>query len=205
MARHNREELDRFFDFNIFPSKRILYLGSMSFDGANQESGIDHESAESLVKGLTYLNTISDKPVIIIINSVGGDQSHGMAIYDIIKSSRCHVTMICLGNCCSMGSIILQAADLRVISPNCLFMVHDGQNTLDGHARNTEVWAEQSKKDRLKMYEIYYEKMKQKNKKITIRQIEKLCTLDNIFSSEEAIGVGLADEILKDINEYIKE
>lgn len=160
---------------------------------------------EKAIKAITYLNTISDKPMVIIMDSPGGDWYHSLAIFDIIKSSRCHVTIIATGYCCSSGSVILQSADLRVISPSCIFLIHDGTTELSDHTRNVESQAEQSKLDRKRMYEIYQDKMKEKNPKITIKQIEKLCTLDKIYSPTEVINVGLADELLKDINFYIKE
>lgn len=203
--RYSREQLDQYFDFGILVQKRIIYIGSTKEDLDGSESGIDYSMTEKAIKAITYLNTISDKPIIIIINSPGGDWYHSLAIFDIIKSSRCHVTIIAVGYCCSAGSVILQSADLRVISPSCIFLIHDGTTELSDHTRNVESQAEQSKLDRKRMYEIYQDKMKEKNLKISIKQIEKLCTLDKIYSPQEAIDVGLADELLQDINLYIKE
>lgn len=205
MPRYSKESIDHFFDYGLFPSKRIIYMGSAKEDLDGQESGIDYLMTEKSIKAITYLNTISEKPIIIIMDSVGGDWYHSLAIYDIIKSSRCHVTIISVGYCCSAGSVILQSADLRVISPSCIFLIHDGTTELSDHTRNVESQAEQSKLDRRRMYEIYQEKMKEKNPKITIKQIEKLCTIDKIYSPQETIEAGLADELLKDVNYYIRE
>lgn len=205
MGRYSRLDIDHYFDYGLFVPKRIIYVGSVKDDIDGAESGIDYSMAEKAIKSITYLNTISDKPIIIIIDSPGGDWYHSLAIFDIIKSSRCHVTIIAVGYCCSAGSVILQSADLRVISPSCIFLIHDGTTELCDHTRNVESQAEQSKLDRKRMYEIYQDKMKEKNPKISIKQIEKLCTLDKIYSPQEAIDVGLADELLQDINFYIKE
>jgi ATP-dependent protease ClpP protease subunit len=73
-----------------------------------------------------------------------------------------------------------------------------------GHA-GVEEWAEASKKSRQKMYQIYHNKMKIRNPNITIRQIEKMCAHDKIFSAEEGVALGLADSILKNVNELIGE
>jgi ATP-dependent Clp protease protease subunit len=205
MPRYSKESIDHFFDYGLFPSKRIMYIGSAKEDLDGSESGIDYLMTEKTIKGVTYLNTVSEKPIIIIMDSPGGDWYHSLAIYDIIKSTRCHITIIAVGYCCSAGSVVLQAADLRVISPSCMFLIHDGTTELSDHTRNVESQAQQSKLDRKRMYEIYEGKMKEKNPKITIKQIEKLCTIDKIYSPQEAIDVGLADELLGDINLYIKE
>jgi ATP-dependent protease ClpP protease subunit len=205
MPRFSREDIDRYFDYGLFAPKRIVYIGSAKENSDTEESGTDCVMSELAVKGITYLDTVSEKPIIVIMNNLGGEWEHGMAIYDTIVACRCYVTMIATGNCCSMASIILQSADLRVISPNCVFMIHDGTASLASHTKNVEAWAEQSKKDRNNMYKIYYNKMKEKNPKITIKQIEKLCTIDKIYSPQETIDIGLADELLQDINFYVKE
>lgn len=205
MPRFSREDIDRYFDYGLFAPKRIVYIGSAKENADTEESGTDCIMAEKAIKGITYLDTVSEKPIIAIMNNPGGEWPHGMAIYDTIVACRCHVTMIVTGNCCSMASIILQSADLRVISPNCAFMIHDGTWSISSHTRNVEAWTEQSKKERNRMYQIYQNKMKEKNPKITIKQIERLCTIDQIYSPQETIDVGLADELLQDINFYIKE
>lgn len=205
MPRYSKEDLDRFFDYNVFSQKRIIYIGSSSSDENSEESGTDYLMAEKVIKAITYLDTISEKPIIIIMNNMGGDWCHSLAIYDVIKSCRCHVTIIATGYCCSAGTVILQAADLRVLSPNCTFLIHDGSNELSGHARNVEIWAKQSELDRQKMYEIYREKMKKKTANVSIKNIERLCTIDRFFTPQEAIDKGLADEILQNFNSYIKE
>jgi len=205
MSRYSREDIDRYFDHGIFSPKRIIYMGSTREDLDGSESGVDYSMTEKAIKGITYLNTVSEKPIVVIMNNMGGDWYHSLAIYDIIKSSRCHVTIISVGYCCSAGSVILQSADLRVISPSCIFLIHDGTTELSDHTRNVESQAEQSKLDRKRMYEIYQDKMKAKNPQITIKQIEKLCTIDKIYSPQETIDAGLADELLQDINLYVKE
>jgi ATP-dependent protease ClpP protease subunit len=205
MSRYSREDIDRYFDHGIFSPKRIIYMGSTREDLDGSESGVDYSMTEKAIKGITYLNTVSEKPMVIIMNNMGGDWYHSLAIYDIIKSSRCHITIVAVGYCCSAGSVILQAADLRVISPSCIFLIHDGTTELSDHTRNVETQAEQSKLDRKRMYEIYQDKMGKKDPKITIKQIEKLCTIDKIYSPQETIDVGLADELLQDINFYVKE
>lgn len=200
-----RSDIDQYFEYGIFAPKRLIYIGSSQSSDTDGESGTDYLMSEKAIKAITYLDTVSEKPIVIITNNPGGDVYHGMAIYDAIVSCRCYVTIIAMGHCCSMGSIILQAADLRVISPNCVFMIHDGTDRIEGHSKNVEEWARESARLRNKMYGIYKEKMAKSNSSITIKQIERLCTIDQIYSPQETVNIGLADELMKDINSYIKE
>lgn len=194
-ASYSREDLDRYFDYHIFPAKRILFLGSISYqDGV--ESGVDHDMFAYFLKGLTYLDSTAEKPIIVHMNTDGGDMSHGMAIYNAIRACRSHVSIVAWGSAMSMGSVILQAADTRYVSRDCVLMIHDGDNDLGGHAKTVERWAEHSKQSRRRLYEIYLEKMKIKNKALTLKKVENLCTIDTIYCAEEAVNVGLADHVL---------
>lgn len=197
MTSHYKEDIDRYFDFSCYAPKRYLYLGSLVPDTEDGESGTDCQMAEYFIKGLTYLESNGPGPITVYANNLGGDWYHGMAIYDAIRASTCHVSMIAFGYACSMGSIILQAADTRIIAPHCVFMIHDGTEGLEGHARKVESWAAQIPLLRKRMYEIYRERMKVKTPKITLLQIEKLCSFDKIFTAAETVEVGLADWVLE--------
>lgn len=204
MAKHYKEDIDRYFDYSCYAPARYLHLGSIRAGDAEYdgwESGTDTEMAEYLIKGITYLESVSKKPIVIYANNLGGDWYHGMAIYDIIRASKCHITMVALGNAMSMGSIILQAADTRIISPHCVFMIHVGTEELHGHTNNVQRWAEQIPIQKRKMYEIYKERMKAQNPKITIKQIEKLCDFDTIYNAHQAVELGFADWVLEDMGE----
>jgi len=208
MAKQYKEDIDRYFDYSCYVPSRYLYIGSTKFgssgDDDGWESGVDAEMAEYAIKGITYLESIARKPITIFTNNLGGSWYHGMAIYDTIRASRCHITMVALGYACSMGSIILQAADTRVLGKHCVFMIHDGTELLDGHTRTVERWAKESPKMRKRMYEIYRERMRAQNPKITIGQIEKLCSFDTIYDAQEAVDAGFADWVLEDMSELKK-
>ena len=59
----------------------------------------------------------------------------------------------------SMGSIILQAADKRIMMPNSRFMIHFGSGGKYSHAKITEKWADESKRICWEMENIYIEKL----------------------------------------------
>lgn len=201
MTRSSREDLDRYFEYGCLAPKRTIYLGSCGYTDSEQESGTDFQMAGNFIKSMTYLNQLANKPITIHMNNIGGDWYHGMAIYDAIKTSMSYVTVVVWGSAMSMGSIILQAADLRLMTPNSVSMIHDGTESIHGSCKMVEKWIEESKKNRINMYEIYLEKMIKKDPSMTIRKIEKLCSYDKIYSAQETVDVGLADKIMENIDE----
>jgi len=49
------------------------------------------------------------------------------------------------------------------------------------------------------MYEIFYQQMKKKDKKITLKKIEDICSHDTIINAKKAVEIGLADEVIKGV------
>jgi ATP-dependent protease ClpP protease subunit len=197
MGRYTKDDLDRYFDYNVFPSKRLLYLGSRS-DVDGSESGVNYEMFDCFLKGITYLDSIANAPITVHMNTDGGDWYHGMAMFRAIRACRSHVAVTAWGYACSMGSVILQAADTRIVARNCVVMIHDGTGGIPpgAGAKTEEAWAEQSKKTRIEMYQIYLERMKAADPRMTLRRVEEMCSHDRIFSPEEAVEAGLADWVM---------
>lgn len=203
MSSYAKDDLDRWFEFSYLPSKRLIYIGSHTSETENGEgeSGTDCQMSEFFIKAIIHLNSISTKPIFIHMNNLGGSWFHGMSIYDAIRASTSHVYGLCWGQAFSMGSIIIQSCDSRIISPHCTFMIHDGFEELSGTCKTVETWAKYTTKMRKRMYEIYYSRMKSAKPRITMKKIEELCSHDTIFTAEEAVNQGLADWILETLSD----
>lgn len=89
-----------------------------------------------------------------------------------------------------MGVRILQAADDRVIRPNAILVLHDGDMTMEAEWKSFENWAEWSKKNRKDFYKCLAERTGR-----TVRYWEKLCGSDYILSAEDALKEKLVDRI----------
>lgn len=73
------------------------------------------------------LNEIKDanaSKLRVHINSLGGDVSEGLAIYNTLKAMS-NVTTICDGFACSAASVIFMAGGERVMNPASVLMVHN--------------------------------------------------------------------------------
>ena len=63
-----------------------------------------------------------------IINSPGGEITSGVSLFDFLRSlsaSGVHITTVATGMAASMGAILTQAGDERVIMPSASFMLHE--------------------------------------------------------------------------------
>jgi ATP-dependent Clp protease protease subunit len=65
----------------------------------------------------------------LIINSPGGSVIDGLALYDTLRfvseESGREVTTVALGYAASMGGVLLQAGDVRLITPSSSVLIHE--------------------------------------------------------------------------------
>jgi ATP-dependent Clp protease, protease subunit len=193
-----KNDFSSWFEHNVDLEHRIVYMGSASSEDSD-ESGVDYKMAENVIKALVSLDMQApdgDKPITAILNSPGGEEFHGLAIYDAIKSCRNDVTILVYGMAMSMGSWILQAAQKRVLAPNARVMIHYGTWGFVDHPKIAYRWMEEGKKlDRL-MEDTYLTRIQEKHPGFTRKQLQKMLDFDTILNAQEAVELGLADAIL---------
>jgi ATP-dependent Clp protease, protease subunit len=200
--RVNRDDIDKFHDYSLHIPSRTLYMGSEHVsDDDFSESGVEATMAERQIKNLHILDNISDDAITIIMNNPGGDVNHGLAIYDAIKACRSHITIKVFGHAMSMGSIILQAADERIMSPNSSQMIHYGSLGVDKEAKTVYKIVEEYKRIDKWMEEMYLEKMKKKQPHFTKARLKGMLLHDTFLTAKQSVELGLADKILGEENE----
>ena len=161
------------------PSQTIMLTGE-----------VNEAMYETLVMGLVLIKDrqTTNTDITIELNSLGGDWYSGVGIFDRIKSCEFPVTVRVAGAAMSMASVILQAADKRLITPGSTVMVHDGSEVLEGSPENVMIWAKHSQDICNYMYKIYAEASGK-----TITYWKRKCKKDSILDAEQAIALGLAD------------
>jgi len=194
--RISKDDTDRFHDYSLYIPQRILYMGSESVSAYEGEPGTDTFMAERQIKNLLILDTLSQDPITIIMNNIGGDVNHGLAIYDAIISCKSHVTIKVFGNAASMGSVILQAADERIMSPNSIQMIHYGYLGLDGHAKTAYKIADENKRIDKWMEKIYLQKIQEKQPHFSLQRLQRMLEHDTFLTSHQSVELGLADKVL---------
>jgi len=137
-----------------------------------------------------------DKPITIIMNHDGGEIYAGMAIYDAIMQAANHITIIVRGSASSMGAVILQAADHRIVSEHSIVMIHKGQVGYSGHEADVESWRNFERKYLAKIDNILVQRIKHKKPRFNKKALDKLQLFDRPYTAEDAVKEGLADEVL---------
>lgn len=127
--RISKDDIDRLHDYGIYVPGRLVSLETPSTDEGD-EHGVGYSMAQRVIKNLYLLDSTSDAPITLLINTDGGDVCQGMGIYAAIRACRSPVRGIVTASACSMGSVILQACDVRVARPYTTIMYHAG--SMDG-------------------------------------------------------------------------
>lgn len=195
--RVNRDDTDRFHDYSLHIPTRTIYMGSEHVrDEDFEEAGVEATMAERQIKNLHILDMASDEPITILMNNPGGDVNHGLAIFDAIKTCRSKISIKVFGNAASMGSVLLQAADERIMAPNAVQMIHYGLLGASGHAKTIyKITAENKRLDKW-MEEMYLEKIKEKQPHFTLQRLKGMLEHDTFLTAQQSIELGLADKIL---------
>ena len=166
---------------------RIIFLGTQ----------VNDEVANAIVAQMLFLNTEnSEADVHLYINSPGGSVTAGMAIYDTMQFINCDVATYCIGQCASMGAVLLTAgaSGKRFALPNARVMIHQPLAGMEGTAEEILIHAKE------------FSKVKEKLNQILIRhtghpyeKIERDTDRDCFLSAEEAREYGLIDQVIEKV------
>ncbi len=189
-----RDEIDKFHDYGIYMPTRTIYMGSESTSDEG-ESGCDAFMAERTVKNLHILDSISDEQIVIIMNNIGGDEYHCFAIYDAVKACKSHVVIRVVGHAMSAGSIILQAADERVMTPTSRQMIHYGTWGTYDHSKTAQKHAAEGLKIDKWMEQMYLNRIKEKNPHFKMATLQRRLDHDTYLTAQESVDIGLADRV----------
>ena len=154
----------------------------------------DHMSTLICAQLLFLESENPTKDIALYINSPGGVVTAGLAMYDTMQFIKPDVVTLCMGQACSMGSLLLTAgtAGKRYALPNARVMVHQPSGGARGQATDIEIQAKEILSLRKRLNEIYVKHTGQKVEKIEIA-LER----DNFMSAEEAKKFGLVDHVIE--------
>ncbi len=135
-----------------------------------------------------------NKDIFLYINSPGGVVTSGMAMYDTMQYIKPDVNTVCIGQACSMGSLLLTAGTKgkRFSLPNSRIMVHQPSGGAQGQATDIEIHAQEILNLRKRLNGVYVKHTGRK-----LKEIEAALERDNFMSAEEALKFGLIDQIVE--------
>jgi ATP-dependent Clp protease protease subunit len=163
---------------------RIVFLGSE----------VNSFIANRIIAQLLFLQ-MSDpkKDVHLYINSPGGSVSAGLAIYDTMQFLTCDVNTYCIGQCASMGAVLLAAGTKgkRFALPNSDVMIHQVLGGAEGQASDVEIRVKYMLRLKNRLNTILSKHTGQ-----PVDVVEKACDRDNFMTAAEAKTFGLVDEVV---------
>lgn len=134
--------------------------------------------------------------ITVILNSPGGSVLDGLALYDFLRhlSAKGHfITVKVYGMAASMGGILLQAGDKRIVGPEAEVLIHEVSSGTAGKVSMMQ--------DRLDFSARLWDKLAKilaKRSSMTKTQIKrKAHKFDWWLTAREAVRLGFADEVEK--------
>lgn len=164
---------------------RIIFLGS----------AIDDNVANLIIAQLLFLQF--DDPgadIHLYINSPGGSVTSGLGIYDTMQFIACDVATYCIGQCASMGAVLLTAgaAGKRFVLPNARVMIHQPLAGYEGTATDLQIHALEVKRMKKRLNEILI-----RHSGRSMDEIERDTDRDKFMEADEAVKYGLVDRMLE--------
>lgn len=221
-AKKTDDPITQIHDYDVDLQSNHIYLmgvDNYSYGSDNtEEPGVEHIMASRFIRNMNLCMRVNqDMPIVIHLKSSGGSYEEGMAIYDMIKSCPYMVTILSYTHARSMSSIILQAANKRVLMPSSYFMFHDGTIDVGGTVKQVESFVEFGKGATKTMLDIYSKSMKAQGKlshlseaKIQKWLRDQMNAKEDVYmTSKDTVDYGLADEVFNydwsSLTKYTKE
>ncbi|KAJ8916303.1 hypothetical protein NQ315_016444 [Exocentrus adspersus] len=155
---------------------------------------INDITSSLVIAQLLFLQAESTcKPIHMYINSPGGVITAGLGIYDTMQYIMPPISTWCVGQACSMASLLLAAgtSGMRNSLPNARIMVHQPSGGVTGQATDIKIQAEEILKLKKQINSLYV-----KHTSMPAEKVESSLERDNFMTPKEALEFGLIDKVL---------
>lgn len=156
---------------------------------------ISDDVSSLVVAQLLFLQSESSKkPIHLYINSPGGSVTAGLGIYDTMQYVLPPVATWCVGQACSMASLLLAAGahGMRHSLPNARIMIHQPSGGVQGQATDIQIQAEEIIKLKKQINRLYV-----KHTGLDLLRIENSMERDKFMSPIDAKEFGIIDKVLE--------
>jgi ATP-dependent Clp protease protease subunit len=158
---------------------------------------VDDNVANLIIAQMLFLEAEDpEKDISLYINSPGGSITAGMAIYDTMQFIRPDVATICIGQCASMGAMLLAAgaAGKRYALPTSRILIHQPLimgGGISGQATDIDIHAREILRIREQMNQLMAKHTGQ-----TLEKVERDTERDFIMNAQQAKEYGIVDDII---------
>ena len=153
---------------------------------------INKELGERLIRQLLLLESFSEDPINLFIDSPGGDVDAGFAIFDMIRFVKAPVRIVGMGLVASAAALVLLAVpkERRLGLPNSHYLIHQPLSGIRGVATEIEIHARELEKTRERINRIIAEETGQ-----PLEVVVKSTDRDYWMNADEALVYGLISKI----------
>ncbi len=155
---------------------------------------VNSQMAGRITRLITYMEAENpDAPILVTINSPGGEAYTGLGIHDTLKATQCPIYTLVNGLCASAGIVILLSAEKerRFSLPSSRFMIHQPSGGAQGTASDIEIKAENMKVLRKMYFDLIAAACGHKAEDVTFR-----AKRDFWLSAEEASAYNLVSKVI---------
>lgn len=140
------------------------------------------------------LNGIEAQEIHVHINSPGGDVFDSIAIHNLLKNHKAKITIHIDGLAASGASLIAMAGDKIIMPKNTMLMIHNAWTYTAGNAKALRKVADDLDKIDTSVTETYMSRFVGERE-----ELKQLLSDETFLTAEEALALGLCDEISDEI------
>ncbi len=140
------------------------------------------------------LNEVGNGPLLVEINSPGGNVWDGLSIYNQLRGRRAPVTTRVVGIAASIASIIALAGDKVEMADAALMMIHDPSGMASGTSEDMRKMADALDQHAEVLVGVYAKKTGR-----SPESIRAAMKAETWFTTAEAIQFGLVDKPIKQL------
>ncbi len=188
----------------LFPRPEFGHMVDLNLDTETRQIFVSYDIEEDfggwITKVFRHLLKRSREPIVVWLNTAGGDTTSMMVFHDLVRACPAEVTIIGHGQICSAGVLMLACGHRRLVSETCVLMSHESRDEDAPGLRHSE------SKDRRKwadwMHEHWFELMARYTRphnpesnvafwrRVTERKSEYW-----ILGGQDIVNHGIADEV----------
>ena len=177
-------------DQHLFESRTVFVSGE-----------VDSDLALKINRQLLALERANPTaPIVMWVDSPGGEVYSGFAIYDIAQFIQPRIITVVAGLAASMGSVIALAAEKedRLALPNAKLLIHQPLigGAIRGQASDIEIHAKDIIELKKKMHQLYSDRTGQ-----PLSRFVDLMDRDRWIDPKEAVDLGLISRVIKERKE----
>ncbi len=171
--------------FSRLLSERIIFLGTEIDDGV----------ANVVIAQLLHLESSSpESEISIYLNSPGGSFTSLMAIYDTMTYVQAPISTFCVGQAASTAAVLLAGGDAGrrfVLEHARVLLGQPAAGGARGAASDLSLQAKEMVRIRSQVEEVL-----SRHTHHDVATLRADMDRDKVFTAQEAVGYGLADEVL---------